>query len=267
MQGSPPGGGGLGSTSAESLNPPFTNLDWTTHEFLEERPDVTALLTVGAFDVHAELMLYAAETAFTVGFVLDVHRTMFERVWPDYAGALRGYGPGRWPYAADIGGIGYGSPPERVDADLQRIVWEAQRYPDSLDAVRDTLPRDELRAAALQVGAWLHCEVDRIHPFVNGNGRTSRAMTHYVLARYGFPPLDWDRACRRDYYAAFRLFYREGILDDFVRFVHRVQFLQDTGQVQLLGGTDDEYVDESICSPAEARERERIQRQRRRSAL
>ncbi len=29
----------------------------------------------------------------------------------------------------------------------------------------------------------------RIHPFANGNGRTSRVIANAILVRYGFPPV------------------------------------------------------------------------------
>jgi hypothetical protein len=42
--------------------------------------------------------------------------------------------------------------------------------------------------AVLAVCAWTHGEWIRIHPFVNGNGRTARAWVLWVALRYGLPP-------------------------------------------------------------------------------
>lgn len=238
--------------------PPFTGVDWTSSEHLEERSDVQALLVLGELEVLTELTQCGSDIPFTVDLVRAVHHALFRNVWPEYAGVLRGFRPGEWPYVADIGGIGYGSPPERVEVDLQRMVDEAQRYFSSLDAAQHSLSHAEVRSAALAIGAWLHCAIDRIHPFVNGNGRTSRAMAHYVLCRYGCLPLDWDRGRRSDYYAMFRLYFRESVLGGFTCFMHRLQFLQDVRHVQLAG--DVEFVPDTACSPVEARRREREQR-------
>lgn len=41
----------------------------------------------------------------------------------------------------------------------------------------------------LRTGAWVHAEWVRIHPFVNGNGRTARLWVNWLLMRYGIPPV------------------------------------------------------------------------------
>ena len=43
-------------------------------------------------------------------------------------------------------------------------------------------------AAVLDVCGWVHAEWVRIHPFVNGNGRTARLWANYVAMRYRLPP-------------------------------------------------------------------------------
>lgn len=56
-----------------------------------------------------------------------------------------------------------------------------------LPADRD-LGRDGLQAV-VELAAWAHSEWVRIHPFVNGNGRTARILTNAILMRYGLPPV------------------------------------------------------------------------------
>ena len=50
------------------------------------------------------------------------------------------------------------------------------------------LDPDAVRAIA-ETAAWMHAELIRIHPFVNGNGRLSRLVGNAVLVRYGLPPV------------------------------------------------------------------------------
>jgi hypothetical protein len=41
----------------------------------------------------------------------------------------------------------------------------------------------------LDTAAWLHCGWVKVHPFVNGNGRTARMWVLWFCGRYGFPQL------------------------------------------------------------------------------
>ncbi|WP_343905196.1 Fic family protein [Nocardioides aquiterrae] len=43
--------------------------------------------------------------------------------------------------------------------------------------------------AVLRIASYAHGEWVRIHPFVNGNGRTARLIVLWILARHGIAPL------------------------------------------------------------------------------
>lgn len=49
-------------------------------------------------------------------------------------------------------------------------------------------PDADRLAAVLDVMAWAHAEWVRIHPFANGNGRTTRLWANAIALRYGLPP-------------------------------------------------------------------------------
>lgn len=48
------------------------------------------------------------------------------------------------------------------------------------------------------LAAWTHAEFVRIHPFVDGNGRTSRLLMNYQLMINGYLPVSVDKENRLD---------------------------------------------------------------------
>lgn len=56
---------------------------------------------------------------------------------------------------------------------------------DWVDSVR-RLP--QLDDSKLELVADHHARFERIHPFLDGNGRTGRLVTNLILLRFGYPP-------------------------------------------------------------------------------
>lgn len=67
----------------------------------------------------------------------------------------------------------------------------------------------------IDLAAWTHAEFVRIHPFLDGNGRTSRLLMNYQLLSRGFLPVSIAKENRLDYYNALDLYAAQGRLDDF----------------------------------------------------
>lgn len=57
-------------------------------------------------------------------------------------------------------------------------------------------------ANVLELAAWTHAEFVRIHPFADGNGRTSRLIMNYQLIAHGFLPVSIPKEARLDYFNA-----------------------------------------------------------------
>lgn len=62
---------------------------------------------------------------------------------------------------------------------------------------------------ALRLAVWAHAELIRIHPFEDGNGRTSRLLMNWVLVRLGLRPIQLE-APRQEYIACLNHYYVRG---------------------------------------------------------
>lgn len=67
--------------------------------------------------------------------------------------------------------------------------------------------------------ALLHGELVKVHPFVDGNGRTARLLMNLVLMQHGFPPAIIRADRRLAYYEALDRAHTTGEYDAFVALV------------------------------------------------
>lgn len=71
----------------------------------------------------------------------------------------------------------------------------------------------------IEPAAWMHAEFVRIHPFIDGNGRTSRLLMNYQLLSQGYLPVSVAKEARLDYYNALEQYAVHGDLQPFAEFV------------------------------------------------
>ena len=71
----------------------------------------------------------------------------------------------------------------------------------------------------IELAAWSHAEFVRIHPFVDGNGRTARLIMNYQLMSQGFLPVSVAKEDRLSYYNALEGFAVNSDLSPFAEFV------------------------------------------------
>lgn len=72
--------------------------------------------------------------------------------------------------------------------------------------------------ASHSYAALAHYKLVHIHPFVDGNGRTSRLLMNTLLMRAGYPPVIIPKQQRSKYYHFLKL-ANEGDIRPFVRFI------------------------------------------------
>lgn len=142
---------------------------------------------------------------FTVADVLAIHARLM--TGHDHSGMVRTeqnwIGRADSPVAADF----VPPPPNRVPALLDDVVAFVND---------DTLP-------PVQQSAIVHAQFETIHPFLDGNGRTGRALIHVVWRRRGLapayvPPISLVFSRDRDRYIQGLTDFREGRVDGWIRY-------------------------------------------------
>ena len=160
-------------------------------------------------------------TLLTIAEVRQVHARAIGPAWDvePHPAASAKEAPGNWrrhniqPFP---GGM---TPPDHTQVAPLMTDWVA-----SVNSIQDD-PHSLAEAVAVR-----HARFERIHPFIDGNGRTGRLLTNLLLVRLGYPPAIIYKRDRTRYLNALRrsdegdhgplgeLFAR-AILDNLMRFV------------------------------------------------
>lgn len=116
----------------------------------------------------------------------NVHELMMKRVWEiaPHPEASADEQPGSFR-RHDIRPFSGGMvPPPWVDVSPQLTTWV-----DKANQIGAEIGGGKLASADIPLAlADLHSSFERIHPFIDGNGRTGRLVLNLILVRLGFPP-------------------------------------------------------------------------------
>jgi Fic family protein len=123
-----------------------------------------------------------------------LHRMLLGNIDDDIAGRFRR--PGEYVRV----GTHLAPPPEVVE-DLLRAMFSTYGA--------DVISRPTQRLARL------HLEFERIHPFVDGNGRIGRVMLNDALYRLGFAPIIVRNKGKLEYYSMLRRYDHDGTTKPF----------------------------------------------------
>lgn len=141
--------------------------------------------------------LLSRSGAITVSDILEIHRRVLGYVDPVEGGRLR----------TNQVFVGHHIPPHPQD--LQKHMQELVQWLNSEEA---------LQLHPVEYAALAHYKLVYVHPFVDGNGRTSRLLMNLVLMQARYPPITIRKEQRAEYYAALNT-ANEGDVRPFIRFI------------------------------------------------
>ena len=72
-------------------------------------------------------------------------------------------------------------------------------------------------------GALLHGELVKIHPFIDGNGRTSRLLMNLHLMNHGYNPVIIKKENRLEYYEVLDKAHTTDDYTDFIKLVTKLE--------------------------------------------
>lgn len=135
--------------------------------------------------IHYVEKLVAEQERLTPFHVRQVHKLVLSQIDDTSAGSYR-------TTQVQIAGARH-IPPEAWAIPTQMTEWEKW------------LTRTEGSTHPVILAALAHHRLVKIHPFVDGNGRTARLVMNLILMQHGYPPTVILRADRQSYYRVLSL--------------------------------------------------------------
>jgi Fic family protein len=122
-----------------------------------------------------------------------------------------------------IGGI-YRNVEVRITGARHKPPTPNEMYAQAKDFFAKLHNRPELNA--IELAAWTHAEFVKIHPFEDGNGRTSRLIMNYQLMINGFLPISIAKENRLEYFETLEAYAVDGDLKPFAEMIASLENLQ-----------------------------------------
>lgn len=87
----------------------------------------------------------------------------------------------------------------------------------------------------LIVASLLHGEFVKIHPFIDGNGRTARLLLNFEAIKNGYPPIIIKNEIRTKYYEALDKAHTSGDYTDFIKLVTQAEVQSLDMYLKVIG--------------------------------
>lgn len=142
----------------------------------------------------------------TPDFILDIHEKLMHGCYDEHR-YLEGERPGTWKKHLYGVGLSAGLPPEDIPGEVEYLCNEIKDFHnDDIEKI-------------FSAAAFFHCNIEYLHPFADGNGRTGRTLMNYFLMLQNIPPIIIFDEDKKLYYEALAVFDETEKIDGFVSFM------------------------------------------------
>jgi len=133
------------------------------------------------------------------GDIIELHRLTLK--------AISNYWAGKYKISQNrvLGSKLKTTPPYKVHSEMNNLVYKIENNKEF---------------NTIELAAYVHHELVRIHPFVDGNGRTARLLMNLILMREGYPPIVIAKKERKKYFESLEKAHF-GNFRDFFNFIAR----------------------------------------------
>lgn len=94
-----------------------------------------------------------------------------------------------------------------------------QEVPEKMTNLLKWYSKNKNKLHPLIVASYFHTEFEKIHPFVDGNGRVGRLLINFILHKNKYPMINIPNSRKFRYYKALQEAHRTGNLMSFVKFL------------------------------------------------
>ncbi|KZX10967.1 Fic family protein [Methanobrevibacter filiformis] len=115
-----------------------------------------------------------------------------------------------------------------VYRDVEVVISGAKHKPPSpfianyeLEEFYKTLKKNDYNNIA--IAAYTHGEFVKIHPFIDGNGRTSRIIMNYQLIKSGFLPISIKVEDKSEYYNVLEEYATNNNLEPLIKLIYKLE--------------------------------------------
>jgi len=98
--------------------------------------------------------------------------------------------------------------PYKVQSEMGNLIYKLNANPEKYNPI--------------ELAAFAHHEIARIHPFVDGNGRVARLLCNLIIMKNGYPPIIIRNKDRKKYFASLEKAHF-GDLSIFINFIAKME--------------------------------------------